>query len=113
METSGFLSLTDNLGKKRLYKTYNLHVHSPSEHVFERDNQSIQYDVELHIVHARNGSNDSVQYAVLTVFFDRKHGGMAANKFIEALNLEKLHTEGVTKTVDLEELTHGPDIDKN
>ena len=50
---------------------------------------------------------------MLTVFFDRKHGGVAANKFIEALNLENLLTEGVTKTVDLEELTHGPDIDKN
>ncbi len=58
-----------------------MHIHSPSEHTYNRK----QRDLELHIVHR---SIDGSELAVLSINFDIVKGGNLKNEFIESLRLD-------------------------
>ena len=58
-----------------------MHIHAPSEHTFDGKH----YDLELHLVHRKFGTNI---LGVLALFFDVKAGGNEENDFIASLKLE-------------------------
>ena len=59
------------------YVPVSFELHSPSEHTVD----GLTYDLELQFLHATN----SGEIAIISVFFDREHGGTEENKFLKSL----------------------------
>ena len=96
---SGDYHLTSYDGFTYPFEFAQFHMHAPSEHT--RDGRL--YDLEMHFVHVIDKDStaiqvedrdhqDSADYAVIGVFFDRIEGGNRTNDFLEQLNVTEDRT---------------------
>ena len=110
----GQLSLRDESKTEKVYTPLQLHYHAPSEHTVDGNH----YDLELHIVHAKN---NNTELSVLGIFFDTKTGGATENEFLQKMitaqngtNTSTVNTwtpsavdlQGLVSKLDLSKLVH-------
>ncbi|CDW75260.1 UNKNOWN [Stylonychia lemnae] len=100
---TGTLAFWNSTGDIGLFKLLQMHIHAPSEHTFNGKN----YDLELHLVHRKFGTNI---LSVLALYYDVNEGGNKENEFIESLKLKE-HNPQVA-LIPLQEQIEAVDVSK-